>query len=325
MLPAPSVSNTADDGNGSLVMDGSLCDKESNVATGTASTKHREKKRNKLSLAVRKSVKLIKASRLLCRDNYPVEINDMYEMTNNEGTHELGCFLWQRSVFYTKAYFGSHAFHLRWFTIAPLRITSVPDRWEPNKHVLVYPLFDEIHVDERRRILHLVHPMEGRRDFTLMAPNKAIFDAVVQGFEEYMEATLTLRLQGMIELDEAHGSSASAKKRDADADPHVDLIELPRHASGIELALWVAVCPLRFLMHLTLPEVRHLDRSGQPQKSVSRAYLSTVSSLMWLIAGSYTMVYSLEHLAELIGISDAVMGVTISAAGTSLPAYIASR
>ena len=114
MLPAPSVSNTADDGDSSLITDSSLCDKESNVATGTSSIKHREKKRNKLSVAVRKSVKLIKASRLLCHDNYPVEINDMYEMTNNEGTHELGCFLWQRSVFYTKAYFGSHAFHLRW-------------------------------------------------------------------------------------------------------------------------------------------------------------------------------------------------------------------
>jgi Ca2+/Na+ antiporter len=37
------------------------------------------------------------------------------------------------------------------------------------------------------------------------------------------------------------------------------------------------------------------------------------------------MVTSLEHLAEQIGISDAIMGVTLSAAGTSLPAYIASR
>ena len=37
------------------------------------------------------------------------------------------------------------------------------------------------------------------------------------------------------------------------------------------------------------------------------------------------MVASLEDLAEQIGISNAIMGVTLSAAGTSLPAYIASR
>lgn len=37
------------------------------------------------------------------------------------------------------------------------------------------------------------------------------------------------------------------------------------------------------------------------------------------------MVASLENLAEVMGISNAVMGVTLSAAGTSLPAYIASR
>lgn len=37
------------------------------------------------------------------------------------------------------------------------------------------------------------------------------------------------------------------------------------------------------------------------------------------------MVTSLESLAQRIGISNEVMGVTLSAAGTSLPAYIASR
>jgi Ca2+/Na+ antiporter len=37
------------------------------------------------------------------------------------------------------------------------------------------------------------------------------------------------------------------------------------------------------------------------------------------------MVASLENLAKEMGISNAVMGVTLSAAGTSLPAYVASR
>lgn len=68
-----------------------------------------------------------------------------------------------------------------------------------------------------------------------------------------------------------------------------------------------------------------MDHHGQPEKSVVHAYLSTSSCLIRLIAGSYAMVTSLESLAALLGIPDEMMGVTISAAGTSLPAYVASR
>lgn len=40
---------------------------------------------------------------------------------------------------------------------------------------------------------------------------------------------------------------------------------------------------------------------------------------------SYAMVASLEALAELMDIPDAVVGFTVSAAGTSLPNYVASK
>lgn len=39
-------------------------------------------------------------------------------------------------------------------------------------------------MDEHRLIINLVNPTEGGRDFTLMAPSRAIFAAAVQGFEE---------------------------------------------------------------------------------------------------------------------------------------------
>ena len=44
----------------------------------------------------------------------------------------------------------------------------------------------------------------------------------------------------------------------------------------------------------------------------------------WLIAMSFVMTVSVEALAEKIGISDAVAGLTISAAGTSFPNLFAS-
>jgi hypothetical protein len=89
----------------------------------------------------------------------------------------------QRSVFYTLSYFGSHAWHLRWFTISPDRITSVPDRGDPDVHRMRYPRFKAIEIDESRLIINIVHPVEGKRNFTLMAPSKPIFDKVVEKFE----------------------------------------------------------------------------------------------------------------------------------------------
>eukprot|EP00970_Alexandrium_tamarense_P004176 scaffold696_cov197-Alexandrium_tamarense.AAC.8 len=289
-----------------------------------------EKKRNILSNTIHKSLKLMKANHLLCSDEYPVEMNDVYELTNNEGFREISCFLWQRSIFYSKAYFGLHAFHLRWFSITPTRISSVPDRHDPKKHIIVYPLFDELHVDENRMIINIVNPVDGKRDFTLMAPSKSIFEAIVHAFKLYMEVNQPLRLQGMTELDDDGGDDAARAKtkqgkRDNDADPHVTLIEFPSNASPLEIALWISLYPLRLVMHHTLPDVRHLDRHGDPTSSIGYAYLSTATCLMWLIVGSYAMVTSLEKLAALLRISDSVMGVTVSAAGTSLPAYIASR
>ncbi|KAL7487163.1 hypothetical protein ACHAW6_012759 [Cyclotella cf. meneghiniana] len=286
------------------------------------------KKQNIVSKAILKSFKLIKPNHLLCRDEYPAEINEVFELkNNNDGTNQIGCFLWQRSIFYSKAYFGTHAFHLRWFTITPRRIFSSLDRQQPTKHQIIYPLFDEIHVDVNKLIINIVHPIKGKRDFTLMAPSKAIFDAVLHAFQVYIETNQDLRSQSVLEFEELDemDPAISSKTRDNDADEHVTLIERPANANVVETILWASLLPLRYAMHYTLPDVRHLDRHGDPTKSVGYAYMSTTMCLVWLIIGSYTMVASLENLAEVMGISNAVMGVTLSAAGTSLPAYIASR
>jgi Ca2+/Na+ antiporter len=66
-----------------------------------------------------------------------------------------------------------------------------------------------------------------------------------------------------------------------------------------------------------VPDVRQLDRNGDPTASIGVAYFATFMCLLWLIAGSYFMVACLEKLAELMNIPDAVIGVTVSAAGAS--------
>lgn len=109
---------------------------------------------------------------------------------------------------------------------------------------------------------------------------------------------------------------------------HMDLISKPtNNASKMELFLWYILYPLRLLMHYTLPqnndEIDTQRRCGY--SSYLCIYITVSSCLVWLCISSYLMVTSLESLAALIGISDAVMGSTVSAAGTSWPAYVASR
>lgn len=99
------------------------------------------------------------------------------------------------------------------------------------------------------------------------------------------------------------------------ADIHEDLIEFPVEGSNLEIFFWFILFPIRFLMHFTMPDVRSLDEDGQPTATIGKAYFSTCMCLIWLIIGSYAMVASLEALAALMDIPDAVIGFTVSAAG----------
>ena len=116
--------------------------------------------------------------------------------------------------------------------------------------------------------------------------------------------------------NKAEESTRSSETDDFDdSDAHVDLIEFPTEGSNIEIVLWVFLSPLRFLMHYTMPDVRQLDRHGQPMGTIGYAFLSVISCLVWLIIGSYAMVASLEALADLMNVPDSLVGVTVSAAG----------
>jgi Ca2+/Na+ antiporter len=99
------------------------------------------------------------------------------------------------------------------------------------------------------------------------------------------------------------------------ADIHQELIEFPSEGSNLEVFFWFCLFPLRFLMHYTLPDVRSLDEQGEPTATIGKAFFSTFMCLVWLVIGSYAMVASLEALAALMDIPDAVIGFTVSAAG----------
>lgn len=252
-------------------------------------------------------------------EDRPTDLHDVYGTKYNEYTQELECFLWQRSLFYSKAFFGSHAWHLRYFTIKLNGISSVPDRFDPDQHKMTYPKFEEIFIDEKRQLIHIVNPVEKKRDFTLMAPSAKIFTEVVSAFDKFMETNAVAPPSASMDED-----SCLEGEGFLDADEHVGLIEFPVDGSNLEIIMFFCLYPLRILMHYTVPDVRHLDEHGEASTGVGLAFFSSFMCLVWLIVGSYAMVASLEALAELLDVPDAVVGFTVSAAGTSLPNYVAS-
>mmetsp|Transcript_10960 Transcript_10960/g.30285 ORF Transcript_10960/g.30285 Transcript_10960/m.30285 type:complete len:642 (-) Transcript_10960:85-2010(-) len=255
---------------------------------------------------------------LMKRSERPTDFHAMHDVGFNAMSSEYSCFMWQQSIFYNRAYFGSKAWHLRWFSISPEAIVSVPDRTDPEKHTLKYPRFHEIEIDEDHLLIKIINPDPSGRAYTLMAPSKPIFDQVVVKFEAFMEHDTSKDTADQLQ-------SAEASDDFENADPHVGLIEFPTDASNVAIVFWVLLFPFRFLLHCTVPDVRVLDQNGNPTGSIGIAGVACMMCLVWLIIGSYAMVASLEKIAELLDIPDSVVGVTVSAAGTSLPNYIASK
>jgi Ca2+/Na+ antiporter len=154
-----------------------------------------------------------------------------------------------------------------------------------------------------------------------MASSKDVFGAVVKKCEAIME------------VREAEHKEAKSMAIDAqpveegamDADPYESLTKFPWDGSLSEIIFHILLFPVKAVLQYTIPDVRHMDAEGTPKGGLGTAFLAILMCLIWLIVGSYAMVASLEELAKLMNIPDAVVGVTVAAAGTSLPNYVASK
>lgn len=108
-----------------------------------------------------------------------------------------------------------------------------------------------------------------------------------------------------------------AEAIEAEAKP--SLIESPPAGSSyMAIALYILLFPLNASFQLTIPYVRHAISVENPAPSICISSISVLSSLVWLMGLSFVMVWSLDSLSRLTHISDTVMGMTLSAAGTSV-------
>jgi len=81
--------------------------------------------------------------------------------------------------------------------------------------------------------------------------------------------------------------------------------------------VWVLTMPLMVPMWITTP-----DPSNPSRKKFF--YLTFLISILWIMVFSYLMVWWATKIGQIVGISDAVMGLTFLAAGTSVPDLITS-
>jgi len=276
-------------------------------------------------------------------DEKPSDEHSLFDIEFNGKESRLSCFLWQRSVFYNRAKFAKNMWHLRWFSFTKDQISSVPNRSNYKKHGLHYPKFKKFEFDDKRYIIRIPNsPGHKRKDCKLilyqsgvqsndvavkysrlgsplvyfMAPSDEVFNTVVDKMGE---------LVNYWEAHEEEVLAAPDQEKENDDSEDVDLTEFPLDGSTFTILVFYILYPLRFLMQNTMGDVRTLDSKGNPTATLGKAYLAVVMCLVWLIIGSYAMVASLEKLADLMDIPDAIVGVTVSAAGTSLPNYVASK
>lgn len=227
--------------------------------------------------------------------------------------------MWQRSIFYSEAHCGKHTWELRWFTINDKEFKSVPDRTQADYHGIVYPAFHEIEVDTHRMMLRILHGNDRKHDFFLMAPSPSILNYAVKKLEDLCQKNN----DHTNEEEHIPGSSHTSM-------PFESLIAFPVGGSSLAIMTFCFTYPLRVLIHCTVPDVRVHDLQGNvvSRKKIgilSSSHIAALTCLFWIIAGSYAMCTSLEALAHLMHIPEAVVGATVSAVGTSLPNYVASK
>ena len=108
---------------------------------------------------------------------------------------------------------------------------------------------------------------------------------------------------------------------------HDELEDHEDPEEGVSLAMpegtcnrivWALLLPLNGLLYFTVPDVRW---GGGWEKTYM---VSFFGSIAWIGAYSYFMVWSATITGDLLGIPQPVMGLTILAAGTSVPDLISS-
>ena len=132
---------------------------------------------------------------------------------------------------------------------------------------------------------------------------------------------LKMKLQGP-ETENLNGGDKDEDKHETESnkDDEEEYKDYIRAGPGDDLLskiMWFLSLPLMVPMWITIPDPQDKNRA----KFFPIAF---VMSILWIAAFSYFMVWWATLVGQALGISDAVMGLTFLAAGTSVPDLITS-
>uniref|UniRef100_A0A8C4T3D7 Sodium/potassium/calcium exchanger 1 n=1 Tax=Erpetoichthys calabaricus TaxID=27687 RepID=A0A8C4T3D7_ERPCA len=117
--------------------------------------------------------------------------------------------------------------------------------------------------------------------------------------------------------DTNNDTDSSDQEEDEESEENEEPLSLEWPDSHRKQATYLFLLPIVFPLWLTLPDVR---------KTVSKKFfiITFLGSIVWIAVFSYLMVWWAHQVGETIGISEEIMGLTILAAGTSIPDLITS-
>uniref|UniRef100_UPI0037E96F8C sodium/potassium/calcium exchanger 1-like n=1 Tax=Semicossyphus pulcher TaxID=241346 RepID=UPI0037E96F8C len=117
--------------------------------------------------------------------------------------------------------------------------------------------------------------------------------------------------------DSDDDSDESSEDEDEEEEEKEEPLSLEWPNTPLKQATFLILLPIIFPLWLTVPDVRN-------QKSRKFFAFTFLGSIMWIGIFSYLMVWWAHQVGETIGISEEIMGLTILAAGTSIPDLITS-
>ncbi|NXU52801.1 NCKX1 protein, partial [Turnix velox] len=117
--------------------------------------------------------------------------------------------------------------------------------------------------------------------------------------------------------DSSSDSGEDSDEDNSDDDENDEPLSLEWPETRKKQAIYLFLFPIVFPLWSTMPDVRNPD-------SKKFFVITFFGSILWIAAFSYLMVWWAHQVGETIGISEEIMGLTILAAGTSIPDLITS-
>jgi len=164
----------------------------------------------------------------------------------------------------------------------------------------------------------------GFKDFTTWYTTSMFFKDHKQKNNEAIDKKFSvggslLELEGGAKEKKTNGGEGGAAEPPEEDDDGVILWPLPEGIQG--KIVWFLLLPISIPMFITIPDVRW--KTG-PTNWENWYPITFFMAIVWIGVFSFLMVWWATVLGDLIGISQAVMGLTFLAAGTSVPDLLTS-